>query len=239
MDIEAVRRQLAHLGELLDDPDEDLIAYLGAIIHFALLELPTCVGVSVTVVDGDVPYTVTATGPQTRVVDAAQYVSDGPCLATAAHGDLTEVPDVLDEHRWGLYARAAAAEGVQSSLSLPLLFEHEIIGAVNFYGGTPQTFDDRAHMLAELISGHAAYAMRDADLSLRTRELAAATDVAAEALGSPDDAVEQAVGLLMQLQDIKARPARGRMHSAADRAGIDASTLARALLELTAPPPAA
>src|ERR1700712_127007 len=184
----------------MKDPDDDLIDYLGAVIHLAVLERPTCVGVSVTVVDGEVPYAVTATSPDIRVVDATQYVADGPCIATAVEGGTTEVPEILNEERWQLYAQVAAAEGVQSSLPPPLLFEGETIGAVNFYGSEPQTFDDRAHMLAEMISGHAALAVRDADLSFRTAEFATATSVAAETPADLDPMVEQAIGVLMQQQ---------------------------------------
>jgi GAF domain-containing protein len=241
VDIEAVRRELGRLaGHLGPSPDE-LIDYLGAIIHFALLELPTCVGVSITVVAEGVPYTVTATSPEMQIVDASQYIADGPCVRTATEGgvteipELTKVPEVLDEDRWQLYAQVAAAAGVQSSLSLPLLFKGETVGALNFYGDNPQTFDDRAHMLAEMISGHAALAIFNADLSFRTAEFAAATKVIAQVPRDPDAAQDRAVGVLMQLLGIRAHEARERLHSAAARAGVAVPALATALLELATP----
>src|SRR3954453_11065582 len=95
MDPELLRPELARLRAMLaDDTQDELFGYLAAITRFALLELPTCVGISITVMDAGIPYTVTATGPGTRIADAAQYVDHGPCLATAVDGSVTDLPEI-------------------------------------------------------------------------------------------------------------------------------------------------
>lgn len=85
----------------------------------ALRLLPSCVGVSITVlVDGD-PFTVTATSEAMATVDASQYLLDGPCVEGARSGEPVLVGDVLDEGRWQAFAQTAAAQGIRSSLSIP------------------------------------------------------------------------------------------------------------------------
>jgi GAF domain-containing protein len=230
VDIEQLRPELTRLSALLD-PDDEIISYLQAITHFALLEVPLCVGVSITLVEDGVPYTVTATAPEVAVVDATQYLDSGPCVTAVSMEDpALEVPDVLDERRWQLFAQVAAAKGVRSSLSLPILFEGATVGALNLYGSTPDAFDDRAHMLAEMVSGHAAMAIKNADLSLRTASDAAATAAATES-ASPA-VVEQALGVLMQLKQISPDEARRQLEDAATRARIDVIRLAEGLVAL-------
>jgi GAF domain-containing protein len=227
VDFERLQPALARLSA---EFEEDLVGYLRAMTRFALSELPGCVGVSITVVDEDgIPFTVTATDPDVQAVDATQYLHDGPCLHSLRHEVPTAVDDVLDEKRWHAYAESTAARGIRSSLSLPLLFDGSTIGVLNLYGGSPAAFEDRAHLLAELVSGHAALAIMNADLSLHTAELALTTQAA---VADPDPRIEQAVGILSYQQEISPEEARRRLRSAATRAGIDPAQLAEAILAL-------
>jgi GAF domain-containing protein len=211
--------------------DDDLLGYLGAMSRFMLLEVPDCVGLSITVVvDGD-PYTVLATDPQVRAVDASQYLTDGPCLTSIDQAEPIEATDLLDEQRWHTYAQASAAAGIRSSLSLPLRYDGDIIGAFNLYGGTPHAFDDRAHLLAELVSGHAALAIRNADLSLGTAALATAPS------GPPDDrrTVDRVAELIADLKRQTPGQARDQLQDVAEQAGLELPQLAELLLRLLGP----
>jgi GAF domain-containing protein len=219
------------LADLSAEFEEDLVGYLRAITRFALNEVPQCVGISITIIDDQgIPFTVTATDPYVRTLDGTQYLDDGPCLDSIRHGDPIAVDDVLDERRWHAYAESAAARGIRSSLSLPLLFDGSTIGALNLYGSSPAAFDDRAHLLAELISGHAALAIRNADLSLQMADRAAVTSAAPSA--EPDSRVEQAVTVLAQHKQLSPDEARHRLHSAAARAGSRPAQLAEAIFAL-------
>jgi GAF domain-containing protein len=233
VDIEDLGPALARLSALSEEED-DVLSYLRAITHFALLEVPDCVGVSITLVVADVPYTVNATDPSmaVRSLDGIQYLADGPCVTTAEQGSPTDVPDILNEQRWQAYAEASAAAGIRSSLSLPLLYEGETIGALNLYGSRPGAFDDRAHMLAEIVSGHAALAIMNADLSMRTAEDAAAIESASRS--ASDRLLDEAIGLLVQLKDLPPEEARRQLRDAAGRAGIEPERFAESIVRLIA-----
>jgi GAF domain-containing protein len=230
MDKQCLESALDRLSTLLDESD-DLLGYLRAIARFAVLEVPGCVGLSITIYDDEgVPYTVLASDPQAQRIDAMQYLSDGPCVDTLDEGRPTDVPDILDERRWAEYARTAAAVGVRSSLSLPMLYENEIVGALNLYGGTPNTFDDSAHLLAELVSGHAALAIHNADLSMRTSELAADTE--RDLARTSEERLELAVQVMLRTDGVTDVSAREQIRSAAARAGIAVSAVVESIIAL-------
>src|SRR3954447_15551531 len=111
--------------------------------------VPSCVGMSVTVVlDGD-PFTLTATAPDLATIDATQYLQGGPCVESALSGDEVAVTDVLDEERWRLFATTAQRYGIRSSLSMPIggtAFQPP--GAVNLYASEPDAFTGREAVLA-------------------------------------------------------------------------------------------
>jgi GAF domain-containing protein len=219
------------LADLSAEFEEDLVGYLRAITRFALNEVPRCVGISITIIDDQgIPFTVTATDPYVRTLDGTQYLDDGPCLDSIRHGAPIAVDDVLDESRWHAYAESAAARGIRSSLSLPLLFDGSTIGALNLYGSSPEAFNDRAHLLAELISGHAALAITNADLSLQMADRAAVTQ--AERTAEPDPRIEQAIQVLARHRQISSDEARHQLHSAAGRAGIRPAQLGEAIMVL-------
>lgn len=94
-EVQDVARQLAALSL----ETVDLLEALGRVTDIALRLLPSCVGVSISVlVDGD-PFTVTATSEAMATVDASQYLLDGPCVGGARSGEPVLVGDVLDEGR--------------------------------------------------------------------------------------------------------------------------------------------
>ncbi|MEO7059953.1 MAG: hypothetical protein ABI083_09555 [Lapillicoccus sp.] len=76
--------------------------------------------------------------------------------------------DALDEERWSMYARATAAHRVQSSLSLPLLDDSQVVGGLNLYGSSRDTFVGHVEALAAAIGATSVAAVGDADLSFRT-----------------------------------------------------------------------
>jgi hypothetical protein len=132
----------------------------------------------------------------------------------------------MDEELWRMYAEATAAAGVRSSLSLPVLDGSDVIGAVNMYAATAHAFDGHVHRLATVVGGSAEQAITNADLSFSTR-LKALEGPAAVA---DAEAVDIAVGVIMQSQGVSSGIARERLREAAARAGITQAQVARAIV---------
>lgn len=211
-EVRAAALQLAALSE----HTLDLVPALEQVSALAVSVLPSMVGVSITVlVDGD-PFTVTATGPEVAVVDASQYLTDGPCVAAARTGAQTSVDDVLDEERWQEYAQTAAVHGIRSSLSVPLRgADGGHLGALNLYASEPDAFAGKEARVAEVFGAHVEEVVRNADLSFMT--LQAARELPQRL--ADHERVSQAVGVLMS-RGMDAAQARERLEYAAGHARI-------------------
>ncbi len=219
------------LERLLGEPG-DLSGKLDAIAAVATGLVPSCNGVSVTLVlEGD-PFTITATDPSARGVDAAQYLDGGPCVYAAEHGERLEVHDVLDEEQWQLFQQASAAAGIRASLSLPLRDdEGRLAGALNLYAAEPDAFRERAAMLAEIFETPVQELVTNADLQFRTRDWARELPERVRAKAE----LETAVGILMAQRGWDARHARDRLRTAAANAEVPVEKLAEIVLALAPP----
>ncbi|MFP5218966.1 MAG: GAF and ANTAR domain-containing protein [Actinomycetes bacterium] len=207
----------------------DLVEGLEAVAGVAVAALPSVVGVSITVVvDGD-PFTVTATSDEMAALDATQYIDGGPCTTAANQPETLIVDDVLDEQRWQLYAQAAAANGVRSSMSLPLRSSGEpLFGALNLYAGEPDAFRGKEAQLAELFGARVEDLVSNADLSFMTREHARELP---QRLAEREQ-VNQAIRVLMDLHGWTAEEARERLDFAAGHAGTSRASVARVVMVL-------
>ena len=138
---------------------------------------PDCVGLSLTLLDDDQTFTLVASDELIARLDAVQYLDGGPCPTSVDLGESveTDVSDLLDEDRWSLFARASAAAGVASTLSLPVMRGGRVVGGVNLYAATVDAFHGRHDSMAEALGASAEHAVADADLPFRTRSLAIQT----------------------------------------------------------------
>lgn len=209
--------------------DTDMRALLGSIVELAVAVVPTCTGVSITITADGGPFTITATTDDLGVVDAAQYLDGGPCVACAESGEDLYVPDILDEKRWQLAGQVAAAKGVRSSLSLPLRDGVEVIGALNLYSSEADGFDRKQRLIAGIFGACVDEVVSNADLSFMTRDFARELP---ERLAA-SSRVDEAVGMLMARNGWTSAEARERLAEAAARAGVPPDRLAEVLVELT------
>lgn len=212
----------------LDPEFDDLVGlgdgdWLDALVRLAeqASELvPALVGVSVARMDEGLTFTVVASDEDVAALDAIQYVDSGPCVEGARSIEQREYhqDDVLDERRWALFARATAAHGIRSTLTLPVLGggRAAVVGSVNLYAGSGDAFAGRAEALAEIFGAYAAGAVSDADLPFATREDARrAPTVLRDAL-----VVETAVVLLAAELGLEPDEALSRLEAAAHQAGV-------------------
>lgn len=208
----------------------DVLEHLDALAELALAVVPSCVGVSLTViVDGD-PFTVTCTPVEWAALDAIQYLDGGPCVDTASTREETSVPDVLDERRWQAYGRAAAGLGIRSSLSLPIGRDGggQTPGAINLYATDPEAFRGTAALLAAAVQVPADQVVSNADLSFMTRDLARELPARLDAKEALDSAVE----VLVEAHGWPADEARRRLRTAAAQAGTPVDAVADLVVTL-------
>jgi GAF domain-containing protein len=222
-----VHAQLQRLSSLLGS-GTDVGAYLSAVAQVAQALIPSCVGVSITlIIDGD-PYTVTATTPEAAVVDASQNVDGGPCLEAVRDGRTVEVEDVLAEEQWHLFAQAGAARGIRSSLSFPIRdLEDMVAGGMNLYASEPGAFRDR-RLIPGAFGAELSEVVTNADLAFRTRDFAREL---------PDrlatrERFDLAVSIMIERRGWAPDEAVSRLAKASELAGVPKGTVAEIVIAL-------
>lgn len=195
--------------------------------------VPELVGLSLGVVEGGVALTLVASAEQVAALDAAQYLDGGPCVASVDRAERVDVTlaDLLEGDRWQLYARAGAAIGVASSLSLPVMDGDAVIGGVNLYASTADAFAGRHDAVAGAVGTDARLAVADADLSFQARRRAGQAPDRVREGGD----VNVALGIISTSQNVNIPVARQRLRDAAARAGITEAQAARAIKPVRSP----
>ncbi|WP_256796383.1 ANTAR domain-containing protein [Terrabacter sp. Ter38] len=216
------------LAELERFGDTELREDLAELTAEAKRQVPSLVGVSLTLLAEELVLTYVATTREIAVMDAVQYVDGGPCIEAVDTDSTvgTDAETLLDEGRWQLFAQATAAAGVRSTLSIPFGREGVVTGGVNLYGGAPTSFRGAESELARLFGGWAPDAVSNADLSFSTRLEA----VQGPARLKGQAYVDQAIGLLVSARDLDPESAEERLIRAAAQAGTSVAALARALV---------
>jgi hypothetical protein len=146
--------------------------------------------VSVTMLVAGRPRTAVSTDDIGFEVDDAQYRSGiGPCLDACAGRQLQRIDSTDNDGRWPAFSRAAAARGILSSLAVPLVAHHKVIGALNCYSRTVAAFSADDEGVVAPFALAAAMALAYWDARHRGERLGLA-------LQSPAT-IEQAKGILM------------------------------------------
>lgn len=213
------------LEEYLEEDDSDLRQVLVELGHRAVSLVPSCVGLSLGLIKDGLTFTLVATSEEVAAIDAAQYLDGGPCVevTTAVVSPDLEIPDLLDERRWSAFAQASAAEGIRSTLSLPLALDGKVIGGVNLYAAEPYAFQDLHEALATALGASAVGAVTDADLGFASRSRAVETPTRM----AEQRAVDVAVGILASSERTDVDSAKARLEDSAARAGVSLVQAAR------------
>lgn len=130
-------------------------------------------------------------------IDAAQYETGiGPCLDSFRHRRIFRIDDTVKDDRWAPFSEAAAANGIRSTLSVPLVANHEGLGALNLYSRTPNGFSEDDEVVAGHFGVQAAIVLANAQAYWDAHQLSQnlATAMQSRAV------IEQAKGILMGAQ---------------------------------------
>ena len=175
--------------------DHSMESVLQTVVELAKQVLPGNPESSITLLVNDRGSTAVSTGALATDLDESQYGRGyGPCLHTAASGEITEIPDSRLDQRWPDYTRWAWERGSGSSLSVPLSIAEGISGALNTYAREPHAFDDAARAAAQRFAPYAAIAVSNMHAYARTQDLADNLQVALE----KQSVIDQAKGILME-----------------------------------------
>jgi GAF domain-containing protein len=167
---------------------------LAATVELAKTVMRVPIEASVTLIDSEEPTTPVFTGRVAVDLDETQYqLGYGPCLAAAEAGQLVSIPDMATEDRWPQFTADARRSGVQSSLSVPLPVQRQVIGALNLYSPQTQSFADDVVALAEKFGDYAAVAIAHTTLYVSSSQLAEQMSHAMQSRA----VIEQAKGILM------------------------------------------
>jgi GAF domain-containing protein len=173
-------------------PDEALDATLQRVSDLALAEVEDCDIAGITLLRDGKPVTAVFTDPETPHIDAAQYdTGSGPCLAAFHDAVVYRIEDTGTETRWPEFVATAAAAGIRSTLSLPLVVGENALGALNLYSRRLAGFADDAS--AMVFAAQAAVVLANSQAYWAAHQLAAQLELAMTSRA----VIEQAKGILM------------------------------------------
>ena len=131
--------------------------------------LTDCDSASITIIERGRPVTVGSTNDKAQALDDAQYnAREGPCLTAAQEGRTIRIDDTGNDERWPRFAASARANGVRSSLSVPIdVSGPDTFAGFNVYGSALGGFSDADEQLCEAFAGQASIVVANAQAYLR------------------------------------------------------------------------
>jgi len=205
---------------------EDLLEHLERVSGRVRQLVPDCVGLSFSSVEEGVTFALVATDCDTGLLDGIQYAAGGPCAQALVDDEVVAHHDAEDLGRsWPVFASAAAASAIRSTLSLPVVTEGRRTAGYNLYATSDGAFHGSVEQLAELLGAEHRDAAHDADLAFSSRQ--AARD-APQALQDSTQ-LTAAAGLLGHRLGVPTEEAEARLR----RAAVRSSSQLEALVERT------
>ncbi len=167
---------------------------LTKVAEYAASAIPGADGAGLMLLEQGDDDTVVASAPFVAEVDAIQYrLREGPCITAATHGRIVRSGSLCSDRQWPRFGSRVARLGVRSALSLPLVTDEGVLGAMDVYAYAPDAFDDRAVRVGELFAVPAAIAVQNAQVLAEARRLTAQLEVALKHRA----VIDQAKGILI------------------------------------------
>lgn len=180
-------RELADLVHTLEQQEHvDLDAALAGLTVSALAAMPGAqyAGITLASRDGKV-HTPSTTDRYPALLDEIQERHEqGPCLSAAWEHHLIRIDDMNSEKRWPYYCKDALLETpIRSVISFQLFADHNHMGVLNFYAGSPRAFDREAAEMGYILASHAAVAWSMLRRDEQFRSALASRDIIGQAKG--------------------------------------------------------
>jgi len=144
-------------------------------------------------VDGR-PGTAVFTDPEAPKIDQEQYDSGrGPCLDAFRDRQVYTIESTAEETRWPEFCAMAAAHGICSTLSVPVIARDEALGALNLYSRQPAAFDEGTAGRMSTFARQSAFVLVNAQAYWDARTLSENLEQALRSRAT----IEQAKGIIM------------------------------------------
>lgn len=167
---------------------------LTRVAEFAVRAIPGAEGAGLTLLEQNRTDTVVATADFVAEIDEIQYgIGQGPCISAAANRQTMMSGSLGGDQRWPQFGSKVARLGVHSVVSLPLVTEEGVVGAMNVYARPKNAFTDDAGRIGELFAVPAAIAVQNAQVLAQTKRLASQLQAALSTRG----VIDRAVGIMM------------------------------------------
>jgi GAF domain-containing protein len=185
----------------------------------------------ITLLEADGPSTAIATSDAALRVDRSQYdaVTGGPCLEAYRRQQVLRIDCTASDERWPEFAATAAAHGLGSTLSVPLVVDGDGLGAMNIYCRRENGFTAADQRLAASLGSCASVTLANARICWRASRLA---EQLREALTSRG-VVDQATGVLIAQRRCSAEQAFHLLAAAAQRNRLPLDEVAADLIQRT------
>jgi GAF domain-containing protein len=170
---------------------------LTRVVRYAEQAIPAAEMTGITMLVDGRARTAVFTDDSAPEIDSAQYETGiGPCLDAFRHQSVFVVHDLTKDDRWPPFSEAAEAHGIRSTMSIPLVANHEGVGAMNFYSRTPDGFSEIDVDVASQFAVQASVVLANAQAYWDAHQLSEnlATAMQSRAV------IEQAKGILMGAQ---------------------------------------
>ena len=164
--------------------------------------LTNCHSASVTLIEQGRPITVGSTNDTALALDDAQYAARaGPCLTAAHENRIVRIEDTNTDERWPEFSASARANGIRSSLSVPLAVSgHNTVAGFNVYSDVIGGFSRADEEMGQTFAAQASIVVSNAQSYWAALEL---SENLAKAMESRA-VIEQAKGILMSTLRIDA-----------------------------------
>ena len=223
---EAIGEELAELAGLVL-VNETLGTTLQRVADLAVRAIPACDAAGVSFSEQGRVETAAVSGPLVTRVDEHQYATgQGPCLETLSTGEPTRSPSMGAETRWPAFTLLAAAEGVISALSIPLVFGDGSAGALNLYSRV-ESFTEHDQEIGLGFAPPASAAVANARAYAKAQELIEQLEQALQSR----DVIGQAKGIIRARQGCSDVEAFDLLRSISQHRNVKLRDIAQAIVD--------
>jgi GAF domain-containing protein len=187
-------------------------------------------GVSVMLSRDGTLSTVASSDDTISGMDADQYATgQGPCVSAATNGHRIYVDSLDTEARWPEFVPRAKERGINSILSMPLLTEGRLLGALNIYSNRAGALSDPEQALATLCAQQASDLLASATVDVSSEDLSIRLRDALQVRQT----ITMAIGVIMARQGMSADDAHAVLLQSSHQSAIPLQERARAIVAST------